>query len=115
MKIIPFGENGVLVKFEQKISAETNHKVVELQRQLEEAYFPEITFVIPAFCSLTIGFSPYKTTFPKLKNRILELKKLKRTYRLKIQFCIKYQSAIITLIQLIYKKLPIKLPFQKKK
>ena len=78
MKIIPFGENGVLVKFEQKISAETNHKVVELQRQLEEAYFPEITFVIPAFCSLTIGFSPYKTTFPKLKNRILELKKTEK-------------------------------------
>ena len=77
MKIFPLGDSALLVNFEQSISPEINEKVVQLQSQIEAAYFPEVDFMIPAFCSLTIGYSKYKTTFSKLEKRIFALKEKK--------------------------------------
>ncbi len=74
MKIFPLGDSALLVNFEQSISPEINRKVTQLQKQIAAAYFPEIEFMIPAFCSLTIGYSKSKTTFSKLKKRVLALK-----------------------------------------
>ena len=74
MEIVPLGDRAVLVNFEQKISPVVNEKVVRLQKVLEMSFAPEIEFMIPAFCSLTIGYSRSKTTFLKLKEKIIKLK-----------------------------------------
>jgi len=73
MKIVPFGDSALLINFQQKISPAINEKVLQLQKQLEDDFFPEIAFMIPAFCSLTVGYFKTKTTFLKLKENILKL------------------------------------------
>jgi len=71
MKIIPYGEDGVLVNFEQHITPEVNNKVNNLAAILEKHDF--IKCLIPAYCSLTITFDPDKTSFTELKKIIEEI------------------------------------------
>ncbi len=64
MKTIPFGENAVLVKFEQQISIEVSQRVIRLAKALERQ--SEITFVIPAYASVLAGFDSFKTSLEKI-------------------------------------------------
>ena len=53
MKIQPFGDNSLLISFEEEISESTNQKVVSLFQILEQ--IEGISFQIPAYHSLTVG------------------------------------------------------------
>lgn len=93
MKIIPFGEKAILINFEQRIDPDINAKVIAMKRGLEVAGLPEITFLIPAYCSLTVGFDSRRISFEKMKIRIEEIsekgrkKENKESRILKIPVC----------------------------
>ncbi|MCI5081122.1 MAG: 5-oxoprolinase subunit PxpB [Saprospiraceae bacterium] len=58
MKIKPFGEAALLVEWEATIAPEIHQQVVDLQAQITSQLANGITFIIPAYCSLLVGFDP---------------------------------------------------------
>ena len=54
--ILPYGDQALLINFEQKIDPAINATVIDLQQWIEAAKIEGIQFMIPAYCSLTIGF-----------------------------------------------------------
>lgn len=58
MTIMPYGDSAALVNFEQIIDEEINAKVVALSDAILSANIEGVTFCIPAYCSLTVGFNP---------------------------------------------------------
>ena len=54
MKILAFGDSALLVNFEQKIDNAINQEVLDLATVLKAV--PGVTYLIPAYCSLTVGF-----------------------------------------------------------
>lgn len=71
-KIIPYGDQALLINFDQKIRTEINQQVVDLHQAILKAAPPGVNFMIPAYCSLVVGYKPHETTFPQLKTTILE-------------------------------------------
>jgi inhibitor of KinA len=70
MIYLPYGDSAMLINFEQKIDAEINQNVMALHRAMEVSGISGITFLIPAYCSITIGFDNKTTSFQILKNTI---------------------------------------------
>lgn len=55
INILRFGESALLVNFEQKIAIATSKKVFHLYHALKEV--DGVDFLIPAYCSLTVGYN----------------------------------------------------------
>ena len=53
-----YGDQALLINFEQKIDPTINAEVVRLKNAIDEANIDGLTFLIPAYCSLTIGYNP---------------------------------------------------------
>ncbi|MFK7983339.1 MAG: 5-oxoprolinase subunit PxpB [Saprospiraceae bacterium] len=53
-----YGDQAILINFEQKIDPAINAAVIALKNAIEAAAISGITFMIPAYCSLTIGYNP---------------------------------------------------------
>ena len=70
MIYMPYGDSAMLINFEQKIDAAINQKVMSLHHALQVSGIDGITFLIPAYCSITIGFDKQTTSFEMLKNTI---------------------------------------------
>jgi len=73
MNIQPFSERALLVNFEQRIAPEVNDHVVQLARALEEAGISGVQYLIPAYCSLTVGYAPEITDYDTLSAQIEQL------------------------------------------
>ena len=73
MTILPYGDQAILVNFEQKIDPQINAKVHRLYELIKDENWPGITFATPAYCSLTIGYAPTITTFEVLKSKLQAL------------------------------------------
>ncbi len=71
----PFGDNALLINFEQVIDIQINQKVIELAQNIDAAQWQEITFLIPAYCSLTVGFNSEKVSYEVLVDKINLLRK----------------------------------------
>lgn len=52
-----YGDQAILINFEQKIDPAINAAVIALKNAIETAAISGITFMIPAYCSLTIGYN----------------------------------------------------------
>ena len=83
-----------MINFEQKIDPDINAQVLGLKAAIEQANIPGIRFIIPAYCSLTIGYEPGVLRYEALVKKIqgLEAKELfkKRLFQsrqLKIPVC----------------------------
>ena len=70
MTIQPYGDSAVLINFEQKIDESINTEVIVLHQALRDVSLPEITFYIPAYCSLTVGFDADRITYDELYQKI---------------------------------------------
>lgn len=70
MDIKAFGEQSILVNFEQKIDLAVHAKVMALKRALEHAPIEGIQYFIPAYCSLNIGYDPAILDIDSLKTYI---------------------------------------------
>ncbi|MEQ9425208.1 MAG: 5-oxoprolinase subunit PxpB [Cyclobacteriaceae bacterium] len=75
IEIVPFGEASLLINFEQKVDLAINRQVTHLNRQLQLSNIEGITFTIPAYCSLTVGFDNERWSFEELRLFILEISK----------------------------------------
>jgi len=71
---IPFGDNALLINFEQKIDPEINSEVVQLYKSILAAQWPEVTFCSPAYCSVTVGYDFALTDFESLGQKIKALR-----------------------------------------
>ncbi|HEX9651959.1 MAG TPA: 5-oxoprolinase subunit PxpB [Cyclobacteriaceae bacterium] len=67
MTIIPYGDSALLINFEQVIDPQVNENVIELAKVIEHSNIAGVTFLVPAYCSLAIGFQPERITFQQLK------------------------------------------------
>ena len=55
---LPYGDRAILINFEQKIDPKINAQVHQLKAALEQAKIEGIDYLIPAYCSLTVGYQP---------------------------------------------------------
>ncbi len=51
-----FGENALLIKWGQQIDETIHQQVMHLETIIKAAKLPTVTFTIPAYCSLTVGY-----------------------------------------------------------
>lgn len=70
--VIPYGERALLVQFESRIDPEINDLVVHLFKALKASDDVEIEFMVPAYCSLTIGLRSTGFDLSDWKSRIAE-------------------------------------------
>ena len=75
MKFLRYGDSALLINFDQKIDEQINKQVIALHRALEISGIQGITFLIPAYCSLTVGFNPTLINFETLKTTIVSFAK----------------------------------------
>lgn len=59
IKMIPLGENGIMVEFGTVIAPEINRKVTVLTEYLEQNPFPAVVEYISAYTNVTIFYDPY--------------------------------------------------------
>ncbi len=69
--IIEFGDSGILIRFEEKISVKTNLKVHSLLNSLSKEKIKGVKEFIPSYRSLLVVYDPLEITFLDLKETIL--------------------------------------------
>lgn len=95
--IIPYGEQALLIRFEEKIDAAINQKVHQLDAYIKKNRLKGLLYTIPAYCSLTLVFDvgifqkertidKIKAFIPNVSDNASQLK----SRRLKIPVC--YES-----------------------
>jgi inhibitor of KinA len=67
--VIPYGENALLVNFEQQISQEVHTQVVALRNALRDN--EGITYMVPSYCALTVVYDRSVVAFHELKKQIV--------------------------------------------
>lgn len=72
INIIPYGNSALLLNFEQKIDADIHNLVKAYFNSISG--FSEISYQIPAYCSITVVFNSNETDFESLKSKIEKLK-----------------------------------------
>lgn len=68
-----YGDNALLINFVQKIDTTTNTQVIALQTALKKSAIQGLTFFIPAYCSLTVGYNPQIIRYQELCEKIKKL------------------------------------------
>ncbi|HKK79730.1 MAG TPA: 5-oxoprolinase subunit PxpB [Phaeodactylibacter sp.] len=71
MTIQAYGEQALLIEFEAQINPQVNGQVLRLAAAIEGQSWPFVTYLIPAYCSLTVGFR--QTSYSALSTAIREL------------------------------------------
>ena len=56
MQIMPYGENALLLNFDQQMSPEVNQQVQSWETRIRTAQLPGLSHFIPAYASLTVVF-----------------------------------------------------------
>ncbi len=74
-EIMSLGDRALLVNFDQIIDPDIHSQVMDLSAKVEEASVDGVTFTLPAYCSVTIGFDPKKVSYLDLKPTIINLLK----------------------------------------
>ncbi len=72
-KIIPDGDSGMLMKWEQDISPEITEEVGQTVRLIRSARIEGITDLVPAYCSLMICYDPAVILWNSLYERVVSL------------------------------------------
>ena len=101
MQFHAYGDSALLINFDQKIDPEINLAVVALKDAIEKFTIPGVTFCIPAYCSLTVGYNPSVLHYDELCEQINALtsinmddKKLQPGRTLKIPVCYEVPYAL---------------------
>lgn len=67
------GDNGILVRFEEKIDININKKVNILKENLLNEKIEGVVELVPSYRSLLIIYDPTKISYLKLKDKVLKL------------------------------------------
>ncbi len=70
MTIHPFGDSALLLNFEQQIEEGIHAKVMATAEAIKQSRWPELTFLTPSYCSLTVGFDPKKISSSAFQEKI---------------------------------------------
>ena len=70
MNFFPLGNSALLLNFEQRIDAGINRQVADFTSYLKSKKIEGILYLIPAYCSITIGYDPRLWNFTDLGERI---------------------------------------------
>lgn len=73
----------MLINFEQKIDPAINEAIITLKNIIEQAKITGITFMIPAYCSLTVGYDPNLIRYDELIEKIKHLENNKTLKKIK--------------------------------
>jgi inhibitor of KinA len=68
-----FGTHAMLVEWEQRIHPTINSEVIRLYQKIKEQGIKGIQYLIPAYCSLTIGFDNTSMNYNQLLERVQQL------------------------------------------
>lgn len=69
----PYGDSALIVSFEQRISPEILSRVTALVSAVRAASFPGVVDIIPAYCTVTVLFDPWVTSYAKMREKIASL------------------------------------------
>ena len=112
----PFGDQALLINFEQKIDSSINDSVIELVSKIQKASIIGITFLTPAYCSLTVGLIQIKPILKRFARKSFHYRKKKLAILdQRIEPFLIFPFAIPLHIQLIFKQSFIKPVFQNQK
>lgn len=98
MNFLPYGDQAILVNFDQEIDVTIHERVSSFEKAIQAANLKGINFVIPAYCSLTIGYDVTIWQFSSLVDALKEcinseeVAKNNHTRRLRIPVC--YELAL---------------------
>lgn len=70
----PYGNRAILLQWDQRIDDGINAEVTRLAYRIESQKPEYIQFVIPAYCSLTVGYDPLRITYEQLCVYLEELR-----------------------------------------
>lgn len=73
MGIIPYGDQAILINFENKIDLTVNQKVIGISNYLNESKPIGFRYCIPSYCSLTVVYDPLVTSFKELSTEIISI------------------------------------------
>ncbi|MGN1419515.1 MAG: 5-oxoprolinase subunit PxpB [Acutalibacteraceae bacterium] len=73
LKFLPCGDCAVTVEFSKEISEDINRRIRNLASRLESGTVKGVKECVPAFCSATVYFDPFKTNAQKLEKAIIKI------------------------------------------
>jgi inhibitor of KinA len=68
----PYGDSAILINLDQIIDETINEKAIAIARSIEEKNITGLTFIIPAYCSITVGYNPLEIGYELLKTKVEE-------------------------------------------
>ncbi len=73
MTILPYGDRALLINLEQVINHSIHDQVMMLTQNIEMTELHGVTFTIPAYCSITVGYDPALTDFQTLHRQLQDI------------------------------------------
>ncbi len=73
MTILPYGDSALLINLDQRVSEDVHDQVMAMTQQIELIELHGVTYTIPAYCSITVGFDPLVTSYDKLAGQLRDI------------------------------------------
>ncbi len=73
MRIVPFGDNALLMQWDQKIDQKLNLTIHNLADAIQSLSRSEVTHLTPSYCSLVVGYNPKMTDFFRLRKMLMNI------------------------------------------
>ncbi|MDY6308485.1 MAG: 5-oxoprolinase subunit PxpB [Oribacterium sp.] len=76
IKVVPEGDSGLLIQFEQVISPAINQHIAAIVKLIRAQQISGIIDMIPTYCSLLINYNPQAISYKELHHRIESIVKM---------------------------------------
>ena len=73
LNIVPLGDNALLINFQQEIDPMIHQQVMNLSDKVTKANIPGVSYIQPAYCSLTIGYDSAVVEYGDLRKTIQKI------------------------------------------
>ena len=76
IKVVPEGDSGLLIQFEQVIRPAINQRIAAIVKLIRAQQISGIIDMIPTYCSLLINYNPQAISYKELHHRIESIVKM---------------------------------------
>lgn len=76
IEVVPEGDSGLLIQFEQVISPAINQRIAAIVKLIRAQQISGIIDMIPTYCSLLINYNPQAISYKELHHRIESIVKM---------------------------------------
>ena len=73
LEMVPLGDNALLINFQQQIDPIIHQQVVDLSNKVTKAKIPGVSYIQPAYCSLTVGYDNAIIKYSDLRKAIQKI------------------------------------------